>query len=286
MLIGFGPSKAEIIQKNNYKIVRKIFPRSEEDRRNKEVSKLKILRNISTPKVFKVPEVLEVGKEKETPYYELEFIKDAKELTEVGRFFTSENLVNKLNNIIELVSSYEKPNGNIWNAMIEKFKLVKTNNQEYNDLISQLPLNINFNCIGYSHGDMSFDNILFSNGNFYLIDPAWSIVENPLWDVGKIMQSSLINWGGIKKTGKAIGNEREPWLSSLIYNEKVNDSILQSFIEKYGIEAVILSTACQLSRVSRWCFADVLIPIINNLLNLYLNGGLYNERIDALRRVI
>lgn len=288
ILTGFGPSKVKIIEKNNYKIVRKIFPNKELDRRNKEMDKLKILKGLSTPELFNVPTVLDSGEENGIFYYDLEYIKNAHELADCGFIFSSKSLVDRINNIIKIISSYESPVGNVWEIMLEKFKALKTEDKNYNELINNLPLDIKFNCVGYSHGDLSFDNILYADKKLYLIDPAWSKVESPLWDVGKIMQSVLINWGKIKNTGRALGCERDGWLTALIYSGSALNSgtITGSFCEKYGIDAVILSTACQLSRVSRWCFPEVLIPIINRLLSMYLNERIDHVRFDALCRVI
>ena len=281
ILKGHGPSKAELIDKGSYQIVRKNF-NIDEQRRDREVKKLEYLELIA--QCYKVPKVLEVGKAENNFYYDLEYIKNSSELSIAGKYLESWFIKEQLFNIIDNLCLV-KAKDNVWTTMIDKFNEVKIIDPEYYELINSLPKNIEFKK-GYSHGDLSFDNILVDGGTeFYLIDPAWSNIESPLWDVGKIMQSTLINWNGIKSTGKALGSEREDWIDNLLFLKSRGDTILTKLIDTFTIDGVILSTACQLSRVSRWCFSETLIPIVKNLLKLYLNGD-KDGNFDALCRII
>jgi thiamine kinase-like enzyme len=186
------------------------------------------------------------------------------------------------------ISAYEPSSGNVWDAMLAKFNQLNTSDEEYNDLVKSLPQNLVFaNQDGYSHGDMSFDNILYAKGDLYLIDPAWSAIESPLWDVGKILQSVLINWQGIKRYGRAIQDDRPGWMTALCY-KCMGNAMLDDLVKKYSFDGVLLATACQLSRVARWCFPEVLIPIIKKLLHIYFNDSKVGPdgNTDALRRII
>lgn len=72
------------------------------------------------------------------------------------------------------------------------------------------------------HGDLTFENILINEKNFYLIDPLGSFMDikfdnnfllktTPLFDLGKLSQSILVNyenWKNDKKINKYVhGNE-------------------------------------------------------------------------------
>jgi len=276
--MNYGPSKAQIV-------VRKQFSADDHDRLVKESEKLCILRNIGHQSgLFKVPKVLYVGDD----FYELEYIPNAVNLSECGFMYSPKELQDKLFAIMDNISAYENSDGYVWETMLAKFKQLKTDDEEYNELVQGLPNNLMFpNQDGYSHGDLSFDNIMCANGDLYLIDPAWSAIESPLWDVGKILQSVLINWQGIKEKGRALQEDRPGWMTALCY-KCTGGSMLDSLIEKYSFDGVILATACQLSRVARWSFPEVLIPIINNLLHIYFNksGVGPNGNTDALRGII
>jgi len=283
--MNYGPSTTEILERWGTTIVRKHFAHDDGDRMAKEMIKLRTLASIGKQsEVFAVPMIINA----DNNFYDLEYIPNAHQLGECGLMFSTGELQKKLLCIVNIIAKYKKSGGNVWNSMLAKFHQLKTDNEEYNQLVSTLPGFLTFpNQDGYSHGDLSFDNIIVADEVFYLIDPSWSSIESPLWDVGKILQSVLINWGGIKKFGRALGQEREGWMNPLLYNVKGGGTLLDVFIATYSLDGVILSTACQLARVSRWCFADVLIPVINKLLHLYYGNGVGQDgRIDALCRII
>jgi hypothetical protein len=281
-LAGNGPSKVNIININGEKVARKKFPEAERDRCFKEYHKMRDLDKISqlSSGIFSVPTVLGINNNGE--FYDMLFIDNARELNDCGFIYSSSDLRDKLLAIIDKISSYKKSNGDLWKAMVNKFKSLKTDDKIYNDYIDHLPIKFDFNdnCYCYSHGDLTFDNILYSNGILYLIDPVWSEVESPLWDVGKILQSCLIRWHSICKHGKQI--IEEGWLTYLCYSVSGHSSksLADMFFDKYGIEACMIATACQLARVSRWCYADVLIPIINEILYVFLSNYSLNTKKD------
>ncbi len=47
---------------------------------------------------------------------------------------------------------------------------------------------------GYCHGDFTFENIILSKGNIYLIDFLDSYIESPIIDIAKIKQDLTLNW--------------------------------------------------------------------------------------------
>jgi len=285
MKAGNGPSKAELILDRG--IVRKHFAENDGARLLFEVEKLDMLKRISgQTDLFSVPEVLKLNEHS----YDLEYIPNAHELNDAGLGWDTKTLAKRLFEIVDYISKSRESSDDVWQVMLEKFYQLKIEDKEYYDLVDHLPKDIIFkNANGFSHGDMSFDNILYANKKLYLIDPAWSRIESPLWDVGKIMQSCLIGWGQIKEGIIPTHENKIGWLRYLTYSIQ-NDSLLDMFVEKYGFDGVILATACQLARVSRWCYPEVLVPIVKKLLKLYLQSlekG-YSEHVylDALRRTL
>lgn len=267
MKTGHGPGNIRI---------KKVFPVFEERRCRLECSKMTHLYEIGKSSgLFNVPKVLALKNNS----YEIEYIKGVVELNETGYLNPLAKIRDRLLDIVDAISSHYKTEDfpNLWKNMLYKFNQLETTNEEYNTLIKQLPEKIVFNekCIGYSHGDLTFDNILVNpnTDQWSLIDPSWSEVESPLWDVGKIMQTVLVGWNTIKRTGKL--DYKDGWISQLCYSGSyhASGSLVDCMVKKYGYDAVVLSTACQLARVSRWCFADVLIPVINELLKRYFSGS-------------
>jgi hypothetical protein len=54
--------------------------------------------------------------------------------------------------------------------------------------------------LGFSHGDLAFDNIIVTpNGIWFLIDPLYNPYDCPQWDLGKILQSTYVNWPALKQ---------------------------------------------------------------------------------------
>lgn len=286
-MISYGPSRVEI----KGDIVHKFFPIEEIDRCQKEIEKMLILQKAGAATgIFSVPEILENNQSN----YKLRYVK-AKQLNDLGFMMPTKELADRLMKIIEIVSQIKQPTStlSVWEVMVKKFNATKAyvHNKEYDNLVDQLPKDLHFpNEIGYSHGDFNFDNILYDCKEFYLIDPAWSETESPLWDVGKLMQSILICWPSIKAHGRALGTDRAGWVTPLISTASAGSSkpLIEYFVDMYGIDGVVLSTAATLSRVARWSFADILTPIINKLLIIYLNkeGASQNARFDALCGII
>lgn len=278
-LKGHGPSNVVIV-------ARKYFPFEEEDRCYRERCKIIDLKILGDEcKLFKVPECL--GSTRFT--YDMEYIKGAVELGEIGYKYKSSDLRDRILNLIDALKNYKSSAGEIWPVMIEKFNQLRTKNKTYNELIIDLPPKMQFPdyCYGYCHGDLTFDNILVTpNDNWYLIDPVWSKVDSPLWDVGKICQSILVGWKQIKETG-GIGY-KDGWISALCYSASghASQSLLDALVQKYSYNGVVLSTACQLSRVARWCFSDALIPVINELLTRFFSKDSEESKISALPSLI
>ncbi len=273
-LIGHGPSKARIVDKGDYKVVIKDFPNTEQDRVIKETKKMQTLYSLSQETdLFKVPKILDI----KDFNYTMEYIPNCKELNDVYNEQNSFLICDKIINIINFLKNKKCEDNSIsvWNAMIKKFKALKTENKDYNTLIDYISKKTISIPSGYSHGDFTFDNTLVNNNlDFYLIDPAWSEAESPLWDVGKVLQSTAINWNYIKEHN--CNGKRGTTLIT------INNILLNGFIKTYEKEHILLATACQLSRVARWCFPEILIPIIIKLLTVYKENN-ENEFINTLR---
>lgn len=271
-----GPSTTTAIQIGKTRVARKCFPDAEKNRMQKEIAKMRFLRLLGEEcGLFSVPEILDVG---ETDYT-MQWV-DALPLTESAAHITA-----KASDIITMISLAQHPDnsllsfcepGELWQVMLKKFQTAKCDDDQYVELCSNLrePRRL---ILGYSHGDFTFDNILCdSDGNWHLIDPVWSEVESPLWDIGKFLQSTAVNWENIKTHG--IVGTKSPRLT------KINNRFIDRLLPYYQPEELLLGLACQLARVSRWCFPQEMMRITKQLLAIYTKGT-SNECVDALRRI-
>ena len=255
-----GPSKVKFVDG----IVQKTFPTSEADRFIKEVEKMRHLALIgSTTKKFKVPHINIVN----NLCYTTDYIHGDPVI-----------LANQLMELLLTIAAdgFHSTMAELWNVMLGKFKTAKTDDREYFDLVNALMMPKHLT-LGYSHGDFTFDNILYNENEWYLIDPSWSAVESPIWDLGKILQSTAANWDGIKCTG--FVGKKPQWLADL------NEKMIEEMLKFFNAEEMLLGLACQLARVSRWCFSDELIRITKNLLKEYIKGN-ENECINALCGIV
>jgi hypothetical protein len=290
-LVGNGPSKAEIVRDpTGYIFVKKHFPSSEEDRLLKESYKMGYLYVIESESgLFSVPAVW--GIDKTNLCYSMDYIPNAKSLGEALATMDTREAARRIFSIIDTISAQD-PDGNrndpsnvdaLWNAMVHKFAAAKTNDAnraEYVALLDQLPDHVPSLPLGYSHGDFTFDNCLVGqDGMWWLIDPVWSAVESPIWDIGKILQSTAANWESIKTTGKAA--TRPKWL------EDLNNVLISGFELICQPSDMLLGLTCQLARVSRWCFAEELVRLATQLLTVYVeSGGDNGQCASAMRRII
>jgi len=266
MISSHGPSRVEIAGN----VVCKHFPATESERLRHEVDKLQQLRTISAScGLFSVPLVLEVK--------ELSYTMSRIDAAPIGRITSS--AVPRLLQVVAAVArsgTIRATQLDLWAVMLEKFKLAPTTDQEYIQLVDNLPQPAQLT-LGYSHGDLTCDNILVDTADrWWLIDPAWSAVESPLWDVGKILQSTAVNWENIKQTGHAG--------TATSAAAKVNALIVAQLARSFQPAELLLGLACQLARVSRWCFAEELTRISKQLLLVYTEGNA-DECLDALCRI-
>ena len=251
-------------------LVRKEFEAKDRLRMVREIEKMQRLAGIAAESgTFRVPAIVDVGR----LHYTMEHVDGDPPSGD------PQAVIKRAVHVLLAIcggARVECTPDNLWKVIIGKFLAVPSTDDDYLALVARLK-KPRWLSAGYAHGDLTFDNILVDRlGQWWLIDPAWSEVEAPLWDIGKLLQSTAANWENIKQTG-SVG-VKSPWL------EAVNNRLIDCLVDYFFPEDMLLGLACQLARVARWCHTAELIRIVKQLLAVYLKGN-DREYLDALRRI-
>lgn len=163
------------------------------DRLLKQIQKQKLF----THSILKTPKIYNIGKENDLLFFDMEYIK--------GQNFYDFCIVQKFNQIEQIIKLFfptkNKINTtNVYNLLLNKCKL-----------LDNFPLHIldevSWNCeLKTCHGDFTFENIIISNDEIYLIDFLDSFLESPIIDESKMMQDTYCFWSYRNKTYTPIHN--------------------------------------------------------------------------------
>lgn len=163
-------------------------------------------------------------------YFEMEYIKGlkfneyvkSKKFNEVLEVFTkilnfvfanfNNEVIDQSSQIISKIDS------------ITKTKLIDNHTIDQLKQYSNLKLNM-----GYCHGDLTFENIIISNNEIYLIDFLDSYIESPIIDISKLIQEFDLNWSNRNSEfGNTISLIRNIFLKRKLY-EKINKYNINTF---------------------------------------------------------
>jgi thiamine kinase-like enzyme len=122
--------------------------------------------------------------------------------------------------------------------------------------LAEYPINI-----GYCHGDFTFENIIISEKNIYLIDFLDSFIDSPIIDISKLLQEFDLNWS----------NRNEKVLTNLsIIRNIFLKRMLINFSSKYDVNenTILLQKKLTLMRILPYTKSInlklKLIDLINN----------------------
>ncbi|MBL1209495.1 phosphotransferase [Geminocystis sp. GBBB08] len=170
-------------------------------KKQREFNQLNSLVFFDSPKIFS-----QGTTEEELNYFDMEYIAAEKFSSFLCRITVKqiqqivEYLINYLDSLFELAQPIDSPI-NIVQKKINDLKTVLYSNQNFSkdfqqEVFSFLETKIPKAKLyqGYCHGDLTFSNMLFSNGKIYLIDFLDSFIESPVIDLVKLRQDSKFFW--------------------------------------------------------------------------------------------
>lgn len=195
-LNGHSGCKIYVIDEYSRKVVRKVS--SSEEYNERLLAQMRKQENLILPG-FKTCEVLGNGKVNNLFYFDMEYL-NGKTLAE-----NIETL--SLNNVIKIASilsgnivTYESPNEEADYFFKEKINSLKLDDRVKNKAIVQKGLryvnNYSWKYVMHSHchGDLTLENIIVQNNDFYLIDCLDSFYDSWLIDIAKIFQDVDLFW--------------------------------------------------------------------------------------------
>ena len=186
-------------------------------------------------KLIKTPKINEFGLDNSGLFYfEMEYIKGFKfnEFIKIKKYTQVLDVFTKIldfifDNFNEKMIDYSNEI-NLKIDSITRTKLIDIH------VIEQLKLYSKLECKhGYCHGDLTFENIVISNNDIYLIDFLDSYIESPIIDISKLLQEFDLNWSNRNtQNDNAISLIRNIFLK-----RKLQERISQNSIDIQTIES-------------------------------------------------
>jgi thiamine kinase-like enzyme len=191
-LVGHSGCELVFLKKDDKRIIRKI---SRDVSYNQRLELQCLKQKQFFHRYIKSPKVLDSGFINNLYYFDMEYINglkfndfvrtknfcDIKAIFDILLNFIFENFSNlhenKTSVILEKIASIEISN------------LIDVNSILHLKSLAEHPVNI-----GYCHGDLTFENIIISDNNIFLIDFLDSFIESPIIDISKLMQEFDLNW--------------------------------------------------------------------------------------------
>ena len=178
-----GHSGCNVMLYNN--VVRKISPTLEYNNRLK--TQMEKQQSFSHH-ILKSPKIFDWGyNENGMFYFDMEYIHGIN----LNTYFQKERL-HKCIDVINLVTSFQTcvEKINIKEQVINKIQNINVND----DIKEMLTSNSWVIDSGYSHGDLTFENIIIKENKIYLIDFLDSFISGPLIDEAKLLQDIFCYW--------------------------------------------------------------------------------------------
>jgi thiamine kinase-like enzyme len=175
-------------------------------------------------KIIKTPKIIEFGLNNENLFYfDMEYVNGFK-FNEYIKFKKFTQIVDIFSKIIDFIfENFTNNNLNYSNQIITKIDSITKTNLIDNHIIEQLESYSKIPCNnGYCHGDLTFENIIISNDQIYLIDFLDSYIESPIIDISKLLQEFDLNWSNRNaESDNAISLIRNIFLKRQLY-DKIN----------------------------------------------------------------
>lgn len=172
-----------VLYSNN--VVRKISPTLEYNKRLKiQMEKQQSFSHHT----LKSPQIYDCGyNENGMFFFDMEYIHGVN----LNVYFQKERLY-KCMDIVNKVTSFQTSSEKV---DIKEQVIDKIQNINVNDEIKEILISNDWVIeVGYSHGDLTFENIIIKEDKVYLIDFLDSFVSGPLIDEAKILQDAFCYW--------------------------------------------------------------------------------------------
>jgi thiamine kinase-like enzyme len=191
-LVGHSGCNLDLISYGDKLVIRKSSKSIDYNKRLElQYLKQKIFKNDQ----IKAPKVFDSGIEKGLFYFDMEYINGIR----FNDYIKSQNydkvfrIFSTLTNFV--ISNFTDEHINKSSEILLKIESTNSANlidiNVFNKIItySSIPIRL-----GYCHGDLTFENIIISNDEIYLIDFLDSFIDSPIIDISKLLQEFELNW--------------------------------------------------------------------------------------------
>jgi hypothetical protein len=179
---------------------------------------------------IKAPRVLETGEIDNLFYFDMEYINGIR-FNDYVKIKNFNDVKKTFNTIINFVLSNFRDNLIVKQNEIESKigSIVSTNLVDVNTINQLLMLSNEPILSGYCHGDLTFENIIISNGVIYLIDFLDSYIDSPIIDISKLLQEFDLNWSNRNdEANNNLSIIRNIFLKRILFDKIVKKGINQS----------------------------------------------------------
>ena len=197
-LVGHSGCSLKLVSDGNKLFIRKSSKSFNYNKRLElQFNKQKSFKN----NLIKAPKVLNSGIENGLFYFDMEYINGIR----FNDYVKSQNFENVLMIFSKLtdfvISNFTKEYIDKSNEIQLKIESINSFNLFDINVLNKI---INFSNIpirnGYCHGDLTFENIIISNNEIYLIDFLDSFIDSPIIDISKLLQEFELNWSNRNDT--------------------------------------------------------------------------------------
>lgn len=189
----------EVLQSNNSTLVRKSAVNHNYNHRL--ILQAQKQTSFECNSIFHTPKVVQIKEEDGNAFFEMEYIPGEKYSDYFSRTGAQEidHIISKLIEFVQInlaKASILFPDHTIFTEKARILKQQLGNDHILNQLLdlliekipdADLP-------VSYCHGDLTFSNMIFSEGEIYLVDFLDSFVNSPLIDIVKLRQDTCFYW--------------------------------------------------------------------------------------------
>ena len=197
-LQGHSGCEVLLMRTDHNLIVRKISPSREY---NARINKQRIKQENFSSCLFKTPKVYKNGEINKRKYFDMQFI-NGQTYNSFIEHSDQKSVIEAYKKIFDFVCKNNYIGESIETEVLSKIERMSID-KSY-DLYKDYCLDFNWSKINksYCHGDLTFENIIVSNSEIYLIDFLDSFVDSKIIDYSKMMQDIILGWSWREKKSK------------------------------------------------------------------------------------
>ena len=213
-LQGHSGCEVLLLRINDELVVRKISPSKEY---NKRIDKQKIKQESFKSCLFKAPTVYQIGEVNKRKYFDMQFV-NGQTYSNFIEHSNQKSIMEIYKKIFDFVDKNNYIDESIESAVLEKIERMDI--QHKHNIYKDYCMDFDWSKINksYCHGDLTFENIIVSNSEIYLIDFLDSFVDSKIIDYSKMLQDILLGWSWRDKKSK-------PYIKLISMYEHMIDNI-------------------------------------------------------------